>query len=138
VTRRDRAAMAWALCLARRGDYMEAIAVLMRGPRDVADAAFAACRDTTPSDLRARLALYLRARLRADAGDYGRVTGRVCNRCCAFLPRKPAPNQSHYVSAHVAGCGPVFSTRSCRRITPLWEQAAQWWATHERPARGGR
>jgi hypothetical protein len=71
--------------------------------------------------LRARLALLIRALLRADAGDFGRVTGRVCERCGKFLPRQPPPNQHLYAGGHCSGL--PFSTFSSRRIAPLWERA---------------
>lgn len=64
--------------------------------------------------LRARLALYLRARLRADRGDCGRAWCPVCGR------RVPL----HHVSARY--CLTVHGgrrTRLSRRITPLWQQA---------------
>lgn len=119
MTRRDVAAMTWALCLARRGDYMEAIAVLMRGPRDVADAAYNARHYTYQRELRARLALYLRARLRAEAGDYGKGVS-LCLGCRMWLFGGVAYRCStHRQWDRWTKCDGVV----LRRITPLWEQA---------------
>jgi hypothetical protein len=70
--------------------------------------------------LRARLALLLRALLRADAGDYG--PSPVCARC-------GSPFVSPYVGKAwcYGACRRAF-VPTTRRITPLWERAP----SHER------
>lgn len=83
--------------------------------------------DFTPIDLRdrmtlARLALYLRAVLRADAGDFGPliVVGwqpRRCDYCKIDVPKGECPKcEDPYDISE----SPVLSTT---RIRPLWESA---------------
>jgi hypothetical protein len=82
-----------------------------------------------PRLLRVRAALLLRAILRADAGDFGMVTGRVCCECGVFWPRKAKPDHDHYdhAAGHLKSCrgamGRGYSGRSSRRYTPLWASA---------------
>lgn len=76
----------------------------------------------------ARAALYLRARLRAEAGDCAQVSD-----CPLCFGSTCAVEDANCMSD--GGCCPCRGRLVHRRITPLWEQAAQWWATHERLAR---
>lgn len=81
--------------------------------------------------IRARLALYLRARLRADRGDCGRAWCPGCER------RVPL----HHVSArHCLTVHGGRRTRLSRRITPLWQLAPEHdgrTPRERREARGG-
>lgn len=112
VTRRDRAAMRLALCQLRAGELGTAIGTLREGGDEshrIGCAAFDAWADTGLHLVTARLALYLRARLRAEAGDCGPL---YCT--CFDEPRAVA---THRDARHCRKLHPM-------RITPLWEQAA--------------
>lgn len=87
----------------------------------------------------ARAALYLRARLRAEAGDCGARITQHCRACHVVVdPYSRSCAHSLADGRCLVTARPLFRPHRVtwtRRITPLWEQAAQWWATHERPAR---
>jgi len=114
--------MVLAMCQLRSGRHSlgRAIATLREGgglgSADIGTAAFLAWRDTGSNMLRARLALYLRARLRADAGDFGQVSD-----CVLCFGSTCAVGDANCVSD--GGCCPCHGRLVNRRITPLWEQA---------------
>lgn len=128
LTRRDRCAMALALeCV--RGD--NGVAAFMRARRALALGGFGSTSAQVYdafSDaialgawrlLRARLALLLRAMLRADAGDFGPCVCRDCGH--AYRPGPWERCEAGTERWH--GCRGVH-----RRITPAWERAPR----HER------
>lgn len=85
MTRRDRAALVLAYECLRGGDqFGAASAVLAHGDalaRELQRTAHRAWEDTGTRAVSIRLALLLRALLRADAGDFGRRVGLWCPRC---------------------------------------------------------
>ena len=118
MTRRDRAAMRLALEVLRRGGWTcirDVRLVLVHGDAARELAAHVPAAQWSPGDriarlLRARLALYLRALLRADAGDYGRAWCSLCG------PRCPGVCECWDMGRRL---GP-----RTRRYTPLWERRA--------------
>lgn len=74
---------------------------------------------------RARVALYLRAYLRAEAGDCGGllIQRARCRVCAATHPTPWTPDGDAWTKRHMRDCGdhPFFD--ASRRITPLWEKA---------------
>jgi len=85
---------------------------------DLWDAAQSADDVGTPRRLlRARLALYLRAVLRADAGDLGPLRSVRLRECAAHeADRKAGNNIGCYLYNHACGCHSCYS----RRVTALW------------------
>lgn len=146
LTRRDRAALVLAYEEVRGGSLRSAIEALKHHdggdwppylPPVIVDAE-AASDDAIPHPpasrawyaahyrfhdvLRARLALALRAILRADAGDYG-----VRSECVLCYGTTCGANDANCISD--GGCCPCHGALTNGRITPLWEQAP---ATGER------
>lgn len=140
LTRRERAAMELALEVLRervlaepcrvpgRRELLEYAAILQHGSHDLSDALLASIPEYDGSgrpEARARLALYLRARLRAAAGDCGRwwavdfprPVGGL--RVARFRDRVCAED-----AAQVAG-------GAARRI------AGPWWQQPDMPSHGG-
>jgi hypothetical protein len=131
LTRRDRAAMQLALEVLRNHRRFPAVGlgqaadVLGYGPPRLEEwAAPARWSNRSPRSarlLRARLALYLRAVLRADAGHYVEWRCSVCG-------------EEAYASARFCyrdGDGPnAIPMEPHRRITPLWERAAAHGGEH--------
>ena len=119
MTRRDRAAMALALELLRGDEWFGYVADALRHI-DVLSWAFneARLKSTPASVLRCRVALLIRAALRADAGDLGRM---VCT--CFGEPRDVA---THHDARH------------CRKPHPAryvaWYAQAPATGTATRPA----
>jgi hypothetical protein len=82
------------------------------------DALFGSCCGTAPRLVRARLALYLRARLRADAGDCGRTTPiPLPAKCRHWMHEQDSDGRCGYLR-----CGCWTWTH---RITPLWQSAPE-------------
>lgn len=111
LTRRDRAAMVLALECIRRGDSIGGVLLPLdcagTAARILAGDVFDVwARDYAQGNdevmLRARLALYLRAVLRADAGDFGHYFKTCTDDRCDCWGRKKW---------------------NSRRIRPLWESA---------------
>lgn len=133
LTRRDRAACELALSMMHRQCWTRRLTGFPSGVRDVLGFGDeAACRlrgavywalsDARKAVdhrlIRARLALYLRALLRAERGEFGpwsrQATGLFCSRV------------NHHVDIHgrcrVPSCG---CYNEHRRITPLWQLAKE-------------
>jgi hypothetical protein len=118
MTRRERLAMEWALRELRRECLGDALHALRREDRSAVSMSIGTDAwdvwDTEDGRLlRARLALALRALLRADADDYG-PTIVYCTGCgWRWDGRTTVRGRSD--------CHDV--ERTTRRYTPLWEQA---------------
>src|SRR5690606_1233742 len=131
LTRRERRALAHALEVLRLGvlreprdggraldDETRAERICAEGARDAWAEACAAGREgQRPRPVRARLALLIRARLRADRGDCGRTrheaTGKRCQRVDHAWDERAR-------CRYACGCW-----RTSRRITPLWQRAGE-------------
>lgn len=131
MTRRERAAMGLALEVLRervlaepcrvpsRRELLEYATILQHGSHDLSDALLASIPEYDGSgrpEARARLALYLRTRLRAERGDCGRTVYRLTGRRCRDLRH----NRDRDGRCRNASCGCYVSHR---RIRSLWEMA---------------